>query len=315
MIPRTPLAILPTPLKPAHRLSEELGLEVWLKREDMTGLGLGGNKIRSLEYLIGEAEHQDADVLVTGGGPQSNWVMLAALAAVTRGMGVEIVYFGPPSPLEGNLLLVSRLPGVVYSFTGDPTRSSVDPALETVRERCAAAGRRPYVIGRGGAGPVGALGYLNATLELDAQVDALGITPATVWLSTGSCGTQAGLVAGHALSGSERLVVGVTVHRPASECRERIGSISRAALDLVGQTGNPVDWDVLDGQLDAGPAQTAAAQAAHDLCVRTEGIFLDPEFCAPAMAELMIRRSEVKGPVVFLLTGGAPTLFTTGAFT
>jgi D-cysteine desulfhydrase len=296
-------------------LSSELDVEIWFKRDDLTGLGLGGNKVRTLEFLIGAAEAEGADCLVTGGGPQSNWVMLAALAAVTRNMTAHIVCYGKRVQPSGNLLLIADLPGVEISFTGDPDRSSVDDRLEHVEFELRAAGRRPYVIGRGGATAVGTLGYLTATAEIDGQLADRDLKPHSVWLATGSCGTQAGLVAGHALSGSNRKIVGASVSRPVEECRMRIAELSRRALALIGAgNGEQVTWEVTGDQLDQyGKASPAGAEAAA-LAARTEGVFLDPVFGAKAMASLIARArtGSLNGPVLFLVTGGAPTLFSVG---
>ena len=281
---------------------------MWLKRDDLTGLGLGGNKARPLDYLLGDALARRSDYFVTGGGPRSNWVLLAALAALSRGLGVEVVLFGgADAPEVGSLRLLKRLPGVGVTFTGDPARSSVDPLLESVSSRLRDRGHRPYTVDRGGAGPVGALGYVTAVDEMDAQLARRGAEAATVWLATGSCGTQAGLVAGHRRPGrARRTIVGVSVHRPLDECRERIATMAGAALDLLEVDVRPeVEWTVLDG-LRPDPER---AGAAARLMINTEGIFLDPEFGAPAMAALRERAGRVKGPVVFLVTGGAPGLF------
>ena len=232
--PRTRLANLPTPLVAAPRLSEEIGVEVLLKRDDLTGVGLGGNKARAIEFHVGAAEAAGADVFVTGGGPRSNWVLTAAVGAAARDLKVEVVLFGDRPPAgEGSLELMDRLDGVGVVFTGDPARPSVDPILLAVVERLRRGGHRPYVVGRGGADAVGALGYLFAVDELDAQLSEAGVAPRTVWLATGSCGTQAGLVAGHRQRAGRRRIVGVSVHRPVDECRRRIEDISDAVLDML----------------------------------------------------------------------------------
>ena len=308
MTSRVTVATLPTPLVAAPRLSDALDLEVLLKRDDLTGLGLGGNKARPLDYLIGDALAQGADYFVTGGGPGSNWVLMAALAALGRGLGVEVVLFGrDDAPEVGCLRLLRRLPGVGITFTGDPVRSSVDPLLDTLSDRLGEDGHRPYQVGRGGADPVGALGYVDAVDEMDSQLAAEGLEAATIWLATGSCGTQAGLVAGHRRPGiSRRKIVGVSVHRPLEECRQRITHMSEGALDLLQVEDRPqVPWEVLDQLQPDGDEVRAAAR----LMVRTEGVFLDDEFGAPALAALIERAAEVEGPVVFLVTGGAPSLF------
>lgn len=314
MIPRVSVATLPTPLSAAPRLSEALGLEVWLKRDDLTGLGLGGNKARPLDYLLGDALAKGADYFVTGGGPGSNWVLLASTAALSRGLRVKVVLFGSENAPEiGCLRLLRRLPGVGITFTGDPARHSVDPQLEAVSSQLRRRGHRPYTVGRGGAGPVGALGYVTAVDEMDSQSARRGVEAPTVWLATGSCGTQAGLVAGHRRPGGRRRhIVGVSVHRPLEECRQRIASMSDAALDLLEvDVRPPVDWTVLDA-LRPEPEEV---DSAARLMISTEGIYLDREFGAPALAALMERAEHVVGPVVFLVTGGAPSLFAGDAVT
>jgi D-cysteine desulfhydrase len=162
-LPRVPLVLGPTPLHPAPRLSAELGVPVLLKRDDLAGVGLGGNKLRGLEYIIADARGQGCDCLVTGAGPQSNWTMLAALACLRHQIEPHVVCYGR-SPVdsgaadEGNMRL-HRWLGVDVRFTGDPDRASVDAGIEAVAAELRASGRRPYTVPRGGATPLGALGY------------------------------------------------------------------------------------------------------------------------------------------------------------
>ena len=304
---RTPLANLPTPLVSASRLSEEIGVEVLLKRDDLTGVGLGGNKARAVEFHVGAAETAGADVFVTGAGPRSNWVLTAATGAVQRGLAVELVLFGErPPPGRSSLDLLDRLDGVRVTFTGDPARPSVDPALASLVMRLEADGRRPYAVGRGGAGPVGALGYVAAVDELEAQLGEMGVDAGTVWLATGSCGTQAGLVAGYRRLVTGVRIVGASVHRPIDECRRRIREISGSALDMLGVSERrEVRWEVLD-EREPDPA---AVENAGALMARTEGVFLDPEYGSPALAALVREAPDLSGPVVFLVTGGTLNLF------
>lgn len=304
---RAVLASLPTPLVRAPRLSEAVGIEILLKRDDLTGLGLGGNKARSVEFHVGAAEQAGADVFVTGGGPRSSWVLTAAVGAASRGFAVELVMFGDrPPPGRGSLELLDRLDGIRVTFTGDRVRSSVDPMLLNLEERLRGSGRNPYVVGRGGADPVGAFGYLSAVEELEGQLGDRGVAPRSLWTSTGSCGTQAGLVAGYRCRPDGLLIVGASVHRPVDECTERIRTISEAALDMAAvEERYDVSWELLD-ERDPDPAEVEAAAA---LMARTEGILLDPEFGSPALAALMRESSQVQGPVVFLVTGGTLNLF------
>ena len=246
--PRVPLVLEPTPLHPAERLSGELGVPVLLKRDDLAGTGLGGNKLRGLEYLIADALGQGCDCLVTGAGPQSNWTMLAALACVRYQLEPHVVCYGSSAADEGNMRL-HRWLGVDVRFTGDPGRSSVDAGIEAVTAELRAAGRRPYPVPRGGATPLGALGYVRASVELAAQLEALGERPSGLWLATGSCGTQAGLVAGAALTGAPYEVVGVTVSRPVAECRERVRALAAGAAALGGITAGLAE-PAVRGRLD-----------------------------------------------------------------
>jgi D-cysteine desulfhydrase len=310
--PRIRLGTLPTPLLPAPRLSAAVGVEIWLKRDDLTGLGLGGNKVRGLEFLLADALARGCDTLVTGGGPGSNWAMLAALAARTRGLDTVLVCYGDPVPAVGNMYLAATI-GADIQFTGDKDRASVDSGVAAVADELRAAGRTPYPLGRGGATAVGALGYLTAAEELAGQLADAGCAATATWLATGSCGTQAGLVAGAAWQGLGP-VVGVTVSRPPEECVERVATIARGAADLAGVPAPDGPPTVVDGHIGPGYGlRSAEGDAAAELVARTEGVFLDPIFAAKAMAGLLaaVRRGEVAGPVVFLVTGGAPTLFTT----
>src|ERR1700686_955343 len=174
-IPRIALACLPTPLLEAPRLAAAIGgPKLWIKRDDMTGLGCGGNKIRGLEFLLADALAQGADTLVTGAGPQSNSVRATAAAAAHAGLAMVAVYSGtPPLEIEGNYRL-TRLLGAEVRFTGNPDRASVDGAIETIESELRATGHHPYAIPRGGACVLGTLGYVLAAQELAEQCAAQG---------------------------------------------------------------------------------------------------------------------------------------------
>lgn len=308
--PRVALATVPTPLVHAPALSAELGAEVWLKRDDLTGFGLGGNKVRVLEYLLGDAAAQGCDCLVTGAGPQSNWAAFAALAARHRGLDAHLVYYGDPVPPTGNLLL-AELVGASITFTGEADRASVDDGIAAVAGRLRDAGHRPCALPRGGATPVGALGYVRASVELAEQLLATGLRPRQLWLPTGSCGTQAGLVAGAEWLRLPYEVAGVTVSRPVDACRTQIDGLVDGVRGLLGLAPGDAAVTVLDGYLGPGYGERSPeGEAASRLVARLEGVFLDPVFGAKAMAALL--DAGPAGPVVFLVTGGAPTLFAVG---
>ncbi len=309
--PRVPLVLGPTPLHPALRLSSELGVPVLLKRDDLAGVGLGGNKLRGLEYILADLREQGCDSLVTGAGPQSNWTMLAALACLRYRIEPHVVCYGAAAASEGNMRLLRWL-GVDVRFTGDRDRSSVDAGIEAVAAELRIAGGRPYAVPRGGATPLGALGYVRASVELAAQLDALREHPKALWVATGSCGTQAGLVAGAAMTVAPYQVVGVTVSRPVAESRARVRELAVGAAGLAGidaLLGTPT---VLGGWIGPGYGlPSAPGQAAARLVAAAEGVFLDPVFGAKAMAALIAecRSGRPRGTQVFLVSGGAPTLF------
>src|SRR5580692_6087809 len=158
--------------------------------------------------------------------------MLAALSCLRSQIEPHVVCYGTDAAGEGNMRL-HRWLGVDMRFTGSPDRSSVDAGIEAAGAELRAAGRRPYLVPRGGATPLGALGYVRASTELAAQLAALGEQPAGLWLATGSCGTQAGLQAGAALTGAPYRVRGVTVSRPVPECRDRVRALAAGAAALA----------------------------------------------------------------------------------
>ena len=310
-LPRVALVLGPTPLQPAPRLSAELGVPILLKRDDLTGLGLGGNKLRGLEYILADLLRQGCDSLVTGAGPQSNWTVLAALACLRCQVEPHVVCYGSGAPSEGNMRL-HRWLGTDVRFTGDQDRASVDPGMADLVAGLRAEGKRPYLVPRGGATPLGALGYVRASVELAAQLAGLGERPSGLWLATGSCGTQAGLVAGAALTGATYRVQGVAVSRPVAESQARVRSLAAAAAALAGGPAPAGDPDVLDGWIGPGyGAPSAAGEQAARLVAATEGVFLDRTFGAKAMAALIAgsRAGRVSGTQVFLVGGGAATLF------
>jgi len=314
-IRRVELATLPTPLQPAPRLSEELGVPVWLKRDDLTGIGLGGNKVRALEYLLADALGQGCDCLVTGAGPQSNWTMLAALSAIRCGLEPFVVCYGDPVADRGNMAL-HRMLGTKMHFTADPDRSSVDGVIDQLGTELIGIGRRPYLVPRGGATGIGALGYVQASVELAAQLSSMADPPATLWMAAGSGGTCAGLVAGAALLRASYDVVGVTVSRPVREITAQVSRLATATAELTGTSLPEPTVDIRGGWI--GPGYGAASpegDTAAALVVRTESVFLDPVFGAKAMASLIdaCRTGELTEPVAFLVSGGAPTLFTSTA--
>ncbi|MGA2512981.1 MAG: D-cysteine desulfhydrase family protein [Candidatus Limnocylindrales bacterium] len=316
-LPRFRLAQLPTPLHDAPRLAAAIGVErLLIKRDDLTGFAGGGNKVRKLEFLVGDAIARGADTLIAVGGPQSNAVRTAMVAARAAGLEpIAVLYGDPPPTREGNLLL-DVLAGARLDFTGQADRESTEPAAAALASELRAAGKHPYVLPRGGATPVGDAAYVEAAAELDDQLAALDAQPAAVIVATGSCGTQAGLIAGAAWLQARHRVCGVLVSRPRSEAVPRLLALARATAGLLelGVTIGPGDVLVEDGYLGPGfGLASPEGDAAMRLALACEGLILDPVYTAKAMAGLagMIASGRLPraASLVFMHTGGEPALY------
>jgi D-cysteine desulfhydrase len=314
-LPRLRLAALPTPLERAERLEKALGssVPVWVKRDDLTGFALAGNKARKLELLAADALSRGCDVLLTGGRPGSNHCQATAAAAAAAGLECRLVLTTPDPQLPPNLRL-ARFFGAQVTFTGEADPASVDRGIEEAEEELVAAGRSPYPIPRGGATALGAVGYALAARELADQLSVVGAEPRLVVVATGSCGTQAGLIAGAVELGRPWRVVGACVSRPPGECRERVLRLARDCAVLM-QTPQPVadDVDVRDARGPGHGLPSEDGRAAAALLARTEGLLLDHVFTAKAMGVLLgILRDGHVGPVAFVHTGGTAALFDVG---
>ncbi len=296
------LALLPTPLVEAPLLSEELGLRLLVKRDDQTGLALGGNKARKLDYLIADAIEKGADTLVTAGGAQSNFARMTAAAAAICGMSCHLVLAGDaPSRYSGNLVL-DRLFGAELHFAGTDDWT----VLEAEVDRLAAQfGPNAYAMPVGGATPVGALAYVAAADELVSQMD---VPPDWIVLADGSGGTHAGLLAGLPASVE---VLGVDVSRPTVPLAEKVPRLAAKAAALAGRPAPAAEVIIADHTGEHYASITEECRDAVRLAARTEGLVLDPVYTGKAMAGLIAaaREGRVGGTVVFLHTGGAVALF------
>lgn len=316
-IPRVGLGEFPTPLLRMKRLGAALGgLDIWFKRDDLISFGLGGNKVRGLEFLLGDALAQGADTLVTGAGCQSNHVRATAAAAAHCRLRCVAVYWGdPPAAIEGNYRL-TRLLGAETHFTGDCDRASVDRGIEEQCARLRGLGQRPYAIPRGGACVLGTLGHVLAARELLLQSRVRGIEPDAILLAAGSGGTHAGWLVGNALLGNPWALQSVAVSRDAGATRAQIQRLTAEAASRLGvpaplaATAPPV---VRSGFIGPGYGiLSAEGTDAIRLVARTEGILLDPAYTGKAMAALIALWKSSRLPfrsVVFLHTGGEPALF------
>ena len=320
-IPRFDLIGGPTPLLAQARMSDTFGgPQLWLKRDDLIPFGFGGNKVRGLELLLADALAQGTDCLVTGAGSLSNHVRATAATAQMGGLDMFACYWGnPPEHAQGNYRLVKLL-GAETRFSEDMDRNSVDQLLESVADELRGKGRRPYVIPRGGACPLGVVGHVLAVAEFARQCETFGLSPDLVALAVGSGATLAGWLLGSRLIGAPWKIEGVTVSRPAEEARNRASGFFRDAAGLVGldETLDPADITIHDGFIGDGYGiPSEAGNAAIRATARAGGVFFDPVYTGKAFAaylELLEsgRFQDVK-TTVFLHTGGEPSLFV-GAF-
>jgi D-cysteine desulfhydrase family pyridoxal phosphate-dependent enzyme len=315
--PRYPLTFLPTPLVRAANLERALGdraPQIWIKRDDMTGLAFGGNKSRKLEYLTGDAIDKGATVLISEGSAQSNHARQTAAAAAIAGLRCVLVLdTRRNAELTGNLLLDELLGADVHLVDG-----SGDRKIEMARvvELLQAEGETPYLIPTGGSVPIGALGYVRCVAELMEQIAAHDIWPKRLYFPTGSQGTQAGLAAGAHLFGAPFEVRGVAVEGTTAELAQEALPLTNETLGLLG-AGDRLeleDISIDDTQVGEGYAiPTAEGMAAIGMAARTEAIILDPVYTGKAMAALIadVRAGlfDSDDSIIYLHTGGGPSVF------
>ena len=318
--PRFPLAHLPTPLEPLDRLSDALGgPRIFIKRDDCTGLALGGNKTRKLEFLIADALESGADTVITAGGLQSNHVRQTTAAANKAGLACHLVLQRKVQRDDaayhesGNLLLDSLLGAVPHICPADTTR---EEEMERVERDLAAAGARPYVIPVGGANAIGGLGYAAAAGELLEQSTALGLDFGHAVLGSGTGSTQGGLLAGLALQASPLEVIGVNVEAASPELAVKVADVASSTAALLRLEDTDLSARVMVNHDYGGEAYgvpTDAMVEALHLVARLEGVVLDPVYSGKAFSGLidMVRKGEFADgkPICFLHTGGAPGAF------
>jgi L-cysteate sulfo-lyase len=326
-LPRYPLAMLPTPITEAVRLRETLGgvrrcPRILIKRDDLTALGLGGNKARKLEYLIADALARGAHTVVTTGAVQSNHARMTAAAARLAGLKCVLVLSSrcEVPAVEGNLLL-DYLFGAEVRFVPaeDPMLAvghDATAVADVVREE-AEAGRTAYVIPVGGSSPVGAVGYVSGTAELVEQLRARDWSPSRLYYASGSRGTQAGLTLGARLSEASYQLWGIAVSAGEPEKIDRAMNAANDAAALLGVATRITHADLFTDQRFIGEGYgipTADGLEAIDLLAQSEAILLDPVYTSKAFSALVrhVRSGEIPATdtIVFLHTGGMPALFT-----
>lgn len=311
-IPRLRFAHLPTPVEPLPRLSAALGgqLRLSVKRDDLTGLAMGGNKTRKLEFLLAEAQANGARTLITAGAIQSNHCRQTAAAAAKFGFGCILVLAGDqPDDVSGNLLL-DHLLGAEIVWSGRVER---DKVLQDTFQNAWAAGRRPYLIPYGGSNPTGAAAYAFAMQEMLQQVDP---QPDWVVFASSSGGTQAGLVLGARLFGYTGKVLGISVDETSTVLQQRVAALAEATADLLGENlaFTPQEILVNAGYLGGGYGVLGDPEReAIRMFARSEGLMLDPVYTGRAAAGLvdLVRKNYFSAgqSILFWHTGGAPALF------
>ncbi len=316
---RVGVAILPTPLLPLKRLTEALGgPRLWVKREDCTGLGLGGNKLRKLDVLLRAALEQGADTLVSGGVVQSNSQRQVAAAAAKLGLECHLaVYHGRVAPpgaeyeTSGNALL-NRLFGAHLHdvpWTGDR-----NTAIQDLAESLRAAGRRPYMVPYGASSGLGAVGYASAAVEISHQFDADQGPLSAIVHCSGSGATQAGLVIGGAACLPDTQIVGIDIDAEPDRVRADVIDYACRGAELLGSEVDRARIEVVAGH--AGPAYGVPHEAtleAMRLAGRLEALPVDPVYSGKGLAGLIALiqagRWKTTDNVIFMHTGGEPALF------
>ncbi|WP_349370200.1 D-cysteine desulfhydrase [Salinarimonas sp.] len=318
--PRIRLAHLPTPLEPMERLSAALGgPDIWIKRDDCTGLATGGNKTRKLEFLMAEARDRGADIVVTQGATQSNHARQTAASAARLGLDCHILLedrtgFRTADYNENGNVLLDRLHGATIERR--PGGLDMNAELQVVAARLAAEGRRPYAIPGGGSNPTGALGYVDAAQELMAQADAMGLVIDHLVHATGSAGTQAGLVVGLKGVNAKVPLLGIGVRAPRDKQEETVFRLACATAEKLGLPGLVAREDVVANTDYVGGGYgvpTPGMVEAVEMFARLEGVLLDPVYSgkgAAGLIDLVRKGFFARGEtVVFLHTGGAAGLF------
>lgn len=303
-----------TPLEKLPRLSEHLGREIYIKRDDLTPMAMGGNKLRKLEFLAAEALRQGADTLVTAGAIQSNHVRQTAAVAAKLGLHCVALLENPIDSHENNYLTNgNRLLLDLFKAETVMCDTLFDPVLQLqdLATGLEAQGFRPYVIPVGGSNALGALGYVQCALEIAAQTE--GIDFSSIVVASGSAGTHAGLAVGLQQLLPKTELIGVTVSRQSAEQLPKVEHIQQQLAGLLTiKTLAPITlWDDYFAPQYAIPNEEGRAAIA--LLAGLEAILLDPVYTGKAMAGLIDgviqQRFTSDGPLLFIHTGGAPALF------
>ena len=317
--PRVSLAHLPTPLEHLPRLSKQLGgPEIYVKRDDCTGLASGGNKTRKLEFSMAAALEEGADTIITVGAVQSNHVRQTAAAACKLGLKCEVLLehrVAKPSvsyATSGNVLL-DRIFGA--NLREYPGGTDFEQAMNDVVAEVVAQGGKPYIVPGGASNKVGALGYVNCAIELLEQIDAQGLDIGHIVTATGSAGTQAGLVVGLKAMQCDVPLLGIGVNVPQQQQEEKVYQLACETAEYIGKPGIVARDDVVancDYVGDGYGVPTEGMNEAVMMLARYEGLLFDPVYSGKGLAGMidLIRNGKLNsGNIVFLHTGGSAALF------
>jgi len=315
--PRAELGVFPTPIIELKRLSAKLGgPRILVKRDDLTGLAMGGNKVRKLEFLVGEAVSRGCDCIVTGGAAQSNHCRQAAAAAAAAGLACHLALGGREPELPDGNLLLDRLLGATIHWCGERRKGEDIPEIAAGLRN---EGRNPYIVPYGGSSAVGALGFVDAARELAGQLTSMRPRPSRILFASSSGGTQAGLAVGARMFGLEPALTAIAIDKSADDevdFTERIRVLASETADLLRLDIKFKTGDIKlrreysgDGYGVVGESERRAIRLAAGY----EGLLLDPVYTGRAFGALvsMIESGELRPgeTVLFWHTGGVPALF------
>lgn len=308
-----------TPLEPLPRLAEHLGIKsLWIKRDDLMGLMFGGNKLRKLEYLMGEALAKGCDLVITGGSPQSNHARLTTAVANKAGLETWLCFAGRHMGMRQGNLLLNHIMGATMISTGVYGSENLFQAMKDKALEAQKAGRKPYIIPVGGSTPAGDYGYLRAWKELEKQREMKNIPPFDeAYVAAGTGGTIAGLLAGIHMFPQKTKLAGISVWESKETLYKEIRHFTTGLLQWLGHDKTDVSMEPLKlydqyiGKKYGVPSE--AGNEAIRLLARLEGIMVDPVYTGKALSGLIDRAKQglLKDKhVLFWHTGGTPAVFT-----
>lgn len=311
--PRVPMSLLPTPCHRLNAISEMYGVEVFCKRDDLTGFGFGGNKTRKLDLLLAEVLDHECDTIVTSGGIQSNFCRITAAAGVYRGLSVHLVLGGqPPETLTGNLVLDEILGATTHIVEASGFKDLEEESKRVARE-LESQGRKVFRIPIGGSVPMGALAYTMAFTEILDDEERLGVTFDHIIHASESGGTQAGLITGKLATGWQGKISGISAGTDRETLEKKVAVLANETAHLLEGHAERDAVFVDDAYIGEGYAiPTPAGEEAIQLFAEKEGIFLDHVYTGKAASGLLdwLGKERLKGEkVLFLHTGGTPELF------